>query len=305
MAYVDYPAMHVSTSTFEAQLVALKELYRIVPMTELHGILCGSAPLRERLAIVTFDDGYRDNYQNALPILERQSVPATFFLSVDFVDGGQSFWFDRLAEMVRAWPISPRREALRAHLPRPLVAALDLRAADAERARQAVAHLKSLEDGERRRVLSALEPVLATAAGAQPLRWRDVRAMQEAGMRIGAHGMSHSILTRMHPEAARQEMARSLELLGSRLGTEVCEFAYPNGDADERVAQLAQQAGVRLGFTIQPRELRSGEDLMRLGRRNVCEDTSRGLFGKFSRAYFFCEATGVFDRVLRRAARAR
>jgi peptidoglycan/xylan/chitin deacetylase (PgdA/CDA1 family) len=283
----------------------LKALYRIVPMAELHAILCGRQPLRERLAVVTFDDGYRDNYQNALPILVRQAVPATFFLSLDFVDGGQSFWFDRLAEIVRAWPGSPRSEEIRPGLPQPLAAALDLRASPRERSRRAVAFLKSLSDDERREVMSALAPVLPGGSGAEPLRWREVRAMQEAGMRIGAHGVSHSILTRMHPEAARQEMARSLEMLSSRLGTEVCEFAYPNGDVDERVAHFAQQSGVRLGFTIQPRDLRTGEDLMRLGRPNVCEDTSRGLFARFSRAYFFCEMTGVFDRVLRRAARAR
>ena len=86
---------------------------------------------------------------------------------------------------------------------------------------------------------------------------------------------------------------------------QVAEFAYPNGDADARVASQVADAGVRCAFTMQPENPRPGGDRFRIGRRNVCEDTSRSAWRRFSRAYFCCEITGVFDVVLRRGARSR
>jgi peptidoglycan/xylan/chitin deacetylase (PgdA/CDA1 family) len=306
MAHAAYPAMHVSTRSFEAQLEVLKSVYRVVPMAELQALLAGNAVLHEPVAVVTFDDGYRDNYQHAFPILVRQGVPATFFLSLGFVEAGQTFWFDRLAAAAGAWEKgAPERDELRALLPAPLLRAFDLDAPMPQRLRLGAAALKSMPDAERLEVMRLLAPLVPMHAGAEPLRWREVRAMVGAGMRMGAHGINHAILTRMSPQEARQEMAHSLEAIGRRLGTDVCEFAYPNGDTDDRIAMLAAQSGVQLGFTMAGRDLRPGEDLLRLGRRNVCEDTSRDCTGRFSRAYFLCEITGVFDAVLRRSARAR
>lgn len=303
-----YPAMHVSTSTFAAQLAALRRLYRVVPVTELRGVLAREAPLREHLAVVTFDDGYRDNYRHALPILAAQGVPATFFLSMGFVDRGEPFWFDRLAAAARAWDADPVRRAPAARaLPEPLVSALAARGTLAERLRNAAAYLKTIANAEREAAVRTLETCLGghLDADAAPLVWDEVRALRGAGMQLGAHGVRHAILTRMEPQDAAVEIRASLDLLARRVGAPVRAFAYPNGDADEEVARLAAAAGVDIAFTMQAQSVRPGDDLLRLGRRNVCEDSSRGAFGRFSRAYFWCEITGVFDCVLRRGWRSR
>src|SRR5262249_50938079 len=118
-----YPAMHVSASTFEQQLRALRELYRIVPLSEARRAIAGDAPLDGHIAVVTFDDGYQDNYRQALPILAAQGVPATFFVSVDFVDRGEAFWFDRVAGAVRACADGGIRAEQLEGLPRRLVVA--------------------------------------------------------------------------------------------------------------------------------------------------------------------------------------
>jgi peptidoglycan/xylan/chitin deacetylase (PgdA/CDA1 family) len=317
-----YPAMHVSTSSFEAQLLALRRLYRVVPMSTLHAVLQGREELREHLAVVTFDDGYRDNYQQALPILAKHGIPATFFLSLAFVEGGESFWFDRLADAVQSWDHEPAlRSSLRETLPQALVSAFDDWSPLSDRLRVAAAYLKTRSGEELQATMAALGPLVSAAratrtgatgstegsengsAAAEPLTWHDVRAMRESGMNVGAHGVHHSILTAMPPEAARAEIQESLAGVTRRLGAPVAEFAYPNGDADEAVASAAAEAGVRLGFTMQPHDNRPGDDLLRLGRRNVCEANSRAAWGSFSRAYFWCEITGVFDALLHRSSR--
>jgi peptidoglycan/xylan/chitin deacetylase (PgdA/CDA1 family) len=124
-------------------------------------------------------------------------------------------------------------------------------------------------------------------------------------MRFGAHGVRHAILTRMHADAAEEEVRTSLATVSSRIGTAVCEFAYPNGDASAEVARRAARAGATLAFTMEPVAVRPGHDPHRLGRRNICEETSRGAFGRFSKGYFWCEITGVFDVLLGRSRRGR
>jgi peptidoglycan/xylan/chitin deacetylase (PgdA/CDA1 family) len=308
LAACAYPAMHVSTRSFEAQLLALRELYRIVPMRELQAILSGQAPLDGPVAVITFDDGYRDNYQHALPILVRLGIPATFFLSWGFVDGGQGFWFDRLADAARAWDTdAAARDRLAAVLPVPVAAALAGSGSFQMRLRAATAMLKTVPDAERERLVDAAAVAAGGGAAAawhsEPLRWDEVAAMQAAGMRMAAHGVRHGILTRMAPETAADEIRKSVTAIGQRTGTAIEEFAYPNGDTDDTVTRLASEAGVQLGFTMRHDHVRPGDDRLRLARRNVCEDTSRGAGGQFSKAYFWCEITGLFDRVLGRGRR--
>jgi peptidoglycan/xylan/chitin deacetylase (PgdA/CDA1 family) len=240
-----------------------------------------------------------------LPILSAHNVAATFFVSVDFVDRGESFWFDRVAAAARAWSTNPAAQKATNGLPTLLVNAFESPGSLAERARAAAAFLKTLPDDERRHWVEALEPLArGGASGDAPMQWDEVRALHRAGMSIGAHGMRHGILTRMPGDDAAREIGASVALIGQRVGAPVESFAYPNGDVDDAVADLARRAGVRLGFTMAGRNVGPGIDALRIARRNVCEDTSRGRDGRFSAAYFWCEITGVFDvlagRLLRR-----
>jgi len=307
MDAVDYPAMHVSTRSFAAQLRALRQFYDIVPLGDLTAILSGTTPLRRHVAAVTFDDGYRDNFRDAFPILAQENIPATFFLSLGFVDGREPFWFDRVAAAAHAWDAKPQaRDAARADLPAGLVGAFAADAPRVERLRRAVAFLKTLPDAERTAVVDRLTQLDATVdCTSEPMHWDEVRALRDAGMGIGAHGTQHAILTRMESTASSRDIATSVERIGARLGMQVVGFAYPNGDADARVAAQAADAGVQLAFTMQPENPRPGADRLRIGRRNVCEDTSRSAWRHFSRAYFWCEITGAFDFVLQRGARSK
>jgi len=306
MADCAFPAMHVAASTFRAQLRALQQLYRVVPMRDLEAIVSGQAPLRESIAVVTFDDGYRDNARVALPILAAENVPATFFVSVDFVDRGRPFWFDRVAAAARAWNPDVAMRAEAAALPAGVVAALSSDESLAARLRTAAACLKSLPDAERDAATALLDRVTAAhaPASAEPMTWDEVRGLRAAGMNVGAHGIRHGILTRMPMHEAAHEIEGSVATVAARVGAPVTEFAYPNGDADDGVARLARAAGVRLAFTMDGRVVVPGVDPLRIARRNACEDTSRDARGRFSRAYFWCEITGVFDVLTGRHARA-
>jgi peptidoglycan/xylan/chitin deacetylase (PgdA/CDA1 family) len=290
--------MHVTQSSFDRQLGALRQLFRVVPMSELRSILDGTRPLEEHVALVTFDDGYRDNYDGALPILMRYQVPATFFLSIGFVDERRSFWFDRLADALRAWDRRPGdRERLRSMMPAPLMAAFDAPLRSAERLERAAHFLATLPVQERRALMKRLLPELVPptdASRSRPLSWGEVQRMRELGMEVGGHGISHTSLTRMSSDEIDAEVRESLQRVGRRIGERVTAFAYPNGSADPEVARLARAAGAELGFTRTPGANRCDDNPLLLGRFTVSEQSSRSAFHHFSRSYFWCEISGVF-----------
>jgi peptidoglycan/xylan/chitin deacetylase (PgdA/CDA1 family) len=299
--------MHVACSSFAAQLRAVAELYRIIPLQELKRILLEGEPLREPVAIVTFDDGYEDNFKNAFPVLAQENIPATFFLSFGFVDHRVPFWFDQLAEAAVAWDHQPAvRDTLRQQLPEEITRALDAPMSVRDRCRQAAADLKARTDAQRRSIMATLESVLdlgSQGGDAIPMTWEQARSMAHAGMSIGAHSVSHAILTAQPVAQAADEISASIDGITRRLGIPVDVFAYPNGDTNAQVSALVQNAGGTLAFTMEPRHNRPGDACLELGRYNISQETSRSAFREFSRSYFWCEITGFFDVVLRRNRR--
>lgn len=184
--------------------------------------------LPARAAAITFDDGYADNVSNAMPVLLRHGVRATFFVSTAFLDGGR-MWNDSIIEAVR-------------HCPR---TTLDLRSFDAgvvplvtwADKRQAIAlllaRLKYREQGARQSAVHALIEI--TGAGTTNdlmMRSDQLLALRDAGMQIGAHTVSHPILERMGDPQARWEIEAGKADLESRLDQPVVVFAYPNGKLD-------------------------------------------------------------------------
>lgn len=105
----------VSPSTFESQMAHLASRARVIPLEEYVVARLEDAPLERSSIIITFDDGYRDNFTNAFPVLMKYGLPATFFVSTDYIGTGRVKWEDRLNAMVRqsrAATISVEAEAL-------------------------------------------------------------------------------------------------------------------------------------------------------------------------------------------------
>jgi len=296
-----YPERCVTTSTFERQLRVLKRHYDCVSLEDLDAILAGERPLRRHVALVTFDDGYRDLYEQAFPVLQRFDIPALCFLSMGFVEGKRSFWFDRLALGLEGWDRDAQRRArLRPLLPAPLAAAFEARAPRRERLQRAVAFLLQLPRRDRRALMKRLLPELLPPRGqsvGEALTWPQVRELRARGIAFGAHGCSHTQLTRLSPEEAWREVRDSLHGVARGSGAAVEAFAYPHGSVDDEVRRTVDQAGVRAAFTLEARENRPGDDPLKLGRRNVCEASSRGLRGRFSTARFLCDIGGFLPKL--------
>jgi peptidoglycan/xylan/chitin deacetylase (PgdA/CDA1 family) len=225
--------------------------YEIVTMAEAaRRIAAGDAS--QRFANLSFDDGYRDTLEVALPIFAAKRVPMTLYLATGFLDGRHGAWWDALEHLLRA------RE--RVNVPDPDgTQRLETRTvAQKERAfaviRARVMRLpRTAQDDFFRALGDACNFDVHAAAVADNLTWDMVRGMHSSGVvEIGAHTVSHCVLANEADDVVRSEMIRGREQLEQRLGVPVRHFAYPFGgraEAGPREILLARQAGFATAVT--------------------------------------------------------
>jgi peptidoglycan/xylan/chitin deacetylase (PgdA/CDA1 family) len=235
----------VPTDVFEAQVRWISRTYRVFTVEELADRMAAGTLPRNAIAL-TFDDGYRDNLTQAAPILARHGVPATIFLATGFIGSAEIAWYDRVALTFKAtrateW-MAPWGNRL------PLASVAERLCATG----QTLAYLKRLGDEElRARVgdlvdnLDGLDP---RAGQNLMLTWDDVRALRGLGFAIGAHTVTHPVLSRVSPERAWAEIVGARDAIETGLGTRPRAFAYPNGGPDDYTAEVTAMVR-RAGFT--------------------------------------------------------
>ncbi len=188
-------------------------------------------PGRKPFCLLTFDDGKRSNFSEAAPVLERLHVPAVFYVTTEPVTTGSGFWFDRRAQLVKTigyCPVGLELSALK-QLP------FDRLSERLERA--CIEHSFKFE---------------ADSDELRPMSWEEVRSLHRRGFAIGAHGVTHAILTRETRQRARMEIEDSLAKVSVELGA-LCEtFAFPNGNLDPDLARLAGRCGASSIMTTEP-----------------------------------------------------
>ncbi|HSW08976.1 polysaccharide deacetylase family protein [Aquabacterium sp.] len=235
----------ISAAQFDAICGWLAAWFNVLPLDQAVARL-DAASLPPRALAITFDDGYADNHDVALPILQRHGLCATFFVATGFLDGGR-MWNDTVIESLRRTPLA-RLDLDRLALP---LGAHDT-ATPAQR-RQAIdtliGRIKYLDIDARQNLV---DDIAACAQVAPPtdlmMSSPQVRAMRAAGMGIGAHTVSHPILARLQPDAARAEMRASKQALEALLGEPVRLFAYPNGKPGEDYSPQSVALARELGF---------------------------------------------------------
>ena len=236
----------IDAARFEKVCAWLSAWFNVLPLDEaVRALAQGRLP--ERAVAITFDDGYADNHEIALPILQRHGLNATFYISTGFLDGGL-MWNDVVIEAVRG--CRGTTLDLAGWLDDQGPSQYDLASVAARRAAVAgiIARIKYLEPQARLRLAHAVAeragvslPVDLMMTSAQ------VRALHQAGMRIGGHTVSHPILARLDDDLAAQEIQQGRDRLEALIGAPVTLFAYPNGrpgeDYDARISGLVRRAG--------------------------------------------------------------
>jgi len=201
------------------------------------------APLDRPAALVTFDDGWLDTVSLALPEMRERGVPGICFVSVDHVEKGRLFWPERLAGAIERAGPERFRKATGERAPD---------AGDADARERLLRRWKEKSEEEREELLRRMEEP-GRNEERRVADWNDLRDLSAGGVEVGSHGVSHRILTRIPPEEAARELARSREKIAGALGRPPAYVAYPNGDRDAVIRRLAAEAGYRFGFSLEGR----------------------------------------------------
>lgn len=253
----DTELVSASTADFAWQVQYVRENFSPITFSHLLRAIDGNGTLPPRPIILTFDDGYEDNYEHAFPILEAYGVPATMFLSTGYIGGDQTYWFDRLQHLLLTAPhqlFSPVPEAA----PVPLGPCLKSRRLLYA---QLVRMLKRVPNSFRLEVLQRLELDLDgasrphSAPESRPMTWDQARQMSSRGIEFGSHSVTHPVLANLTDEELRAELVDSKATLERELRRPIEVIAYPVGGKtayDDRVRAAVQAAGYRLGLSYLP-----------------------------------------------------
>ena len=270
----------VHAASFDALCRWVAQWFNVLPLDQAaQSLQAGRLPARA-LAI-TFDDGYADNHDIALPILQHHGLPATFFVATGFLDGGR-MWNDTVIEAVRRSPLPALDLAC---LGLDGLASLPL--GDAASRRTAIdAIIGATKYLPPTRRAELVQRIAARAAATLPddlmMRSEQVLALHRAGMQIGAHTVSHPILSRLQGDEAQREIGDSKRQLEAITGQRIGLFAYPNGkpgeDYNAQSVAIARELGFDAAVSTAWGAARAGADLFQLPRFTPW-DRTRTRFG--------------------------
>lgn len=234
---------------FDAQIAILSRIFRVLPLDEAMSRLADGT-LPSRALCVTFDDGYLDNLEVALPILQRYGLVATFFIASGLINGGRMM-HDTVIETVRRLP-APMVDLGWMGLGTRVIGDVASRLVLIDEIIRKVKYLPFAERSETcRRLASMVDGPLPNNL---MMSSEDVRALKRAGMRIGAHTHEHPILSKLDPLEAKAQIIKSREVLADIVGSAPSMFAYPNGKpgldyAEEHVA-MVKEAGFSSAVSV-------------------------------------------------------
>jgi peptidoglycan/xylan/chitin deacetylase (PgdA/CDA1 family) len=260
---------------FAAQMRFLKKHYRIVPLAQLCSELREAHLVKPTVAI-TFDDGYRDLYTHAFPVLQKYQIPATIYLIGRSMETGEVPWYDRIFAALSA----AEGSSLEVGLGSSRRFKLSSRAARAAAAWEIVCYLRSIPDSERRVWCADFEtraPAPERELQDRMLNWKQVREMQRGGVDFGAHTMTHPSVSRLSPSVMENELKSSRQVLEQGLETYVQDFAFPFGkpsDCGAVAEEYLLRYGYRSAVTTTAGTNMIGSNLMALRRLQIGDDPS-------------------------------
>jgi peptidoglycan/xylan/chitin deacetylase (PgdA/CDA1 family) len=268
----DRAVIETTPEAFDLQMNLLKRRYNVIGLEELQSIVHGRIPLRHCHVMVTFDDGYRDTHDVALPILKSHGLTAVFFLSTGFIETNRVPWWDQVAFVVR----TSAQRLIR--LTYPHMMELNVAKLGVGRTIHSVLRAyKSPAMTAPARFLSELETACEVPLPDQSidrlfLNWAETRILAAAGMDIGSHTHTHELLAKQTREEQRDELARSRDLLRKHIGLAVDSLAYPVGGRNaftDVTKEMLRETGYRTAFSYYGGVNRPGMDPLDLKRMTV------------------------------------
>jgi len=237
-----------SARCFSEQVDYLNGHYELVSLSALAGYLNKGKRVPRGLAVITIDDGYRDCYDIAFPILRQRNIPATLFVVTGFLDQTTWLWTDKVRYLISRAAGSLLETRIG---DRVLRINLDGKVSRLSIAAGVNSELKAIDDESKDAAILEMAATLgiplpvAPPDEFYPLSWEQAREMDSNGIEVGSHTVTHPILTRTTTQRLRYELSESRSRLESVLGHKVDILGYPNGNHNRAVLEETSRAGYK------------------------------------------------------------
>lgn len=246
----DTDLISASAEAFREQMAYLKRHFVPMRFEQVLACLDQGRRLPRGAVLVTFDDGYDDNYRVAFPILRDLGMSAMFFVSTGHIDSGRPYAYDWLVHMVCSTP-AERLQAPELGLDWELGTTLQARRVQAS---ELLDRLKALDDDGQSALIARLETLwnLPRAEGhpdCRPMTWDQLREMHRGGMEVGSHGVDHRMLAKLSQQRMIAEVRGSKATLDRELGAPAAVLSYPVGGPDAfdgDTVEAVRAAGFRM-----------------------------------------------------------
>ena len=234
---------------FAEQIEYITRHYEVISLVDLAKCFekCQIPP--KNSVVLTFDDGFRDNFDHAFPILQKYKIPATIFLVTGCLSTGDLPWSQQLGYVFQ----QTAKRSFQHHVVDGEYYAMTT-SAERERAYAAVkGRMRQMGRAQRDSLLLEIRNELNVETPRdRMLTWDQACEMQSAGIDFGAHTFSHPLLANIDPREAKWEMERSMEDLRDRLGLSWPSFCFPSGSYSSALVDMVKSLGFRSVFQSRP-----------------------------------------------------
>ena len=288
---------------FEQHLDWIGQRFSFISLDELGAILEQGRTFHKPVAAITFDDGYRDIYHNAFPILKRKGIPAAVFVVTGLVDTPHAPAHDNLyallSQVQSHWPdLSHNLRRLLHDLGIPPSLILRRRGCGLtpfDATRELLIRLSRFDVS---RIVDALKKEVSIPDNiiedSRTLTWQMLAEMNSFGITIGSHTRSHALLTNESSSKVQEELEQSRLELTTQLKSPINHFSYPDGRYNIDSIQAVASAGYRYAYTT-CRHKDTGNPLYTIPRKILWQNSCVDSRGVFSHAIMSCHVAGIFD----------
>ena len=246
------PNVSATPNDFNRQIDYLSKWFNVISMQDVLKWLDGQKELPSYAALITFDDGYLDNYTFAYPILRDHNFPAVIFLTTEHIGTDIPFYWDMAAYCFH----HTKRDQIT--FPDGTTETWSNQGQLDQVSKKWIELMKTLPQAEKTVYVQRLPEALNVSIPGGffkklMMNWDQVREMHKGGIEFGAHTMHHPILTRISLEEVRAEVEGSKSRIEKELGHPALSFAYPNGqssDLNDKIEGLVADSGIRAAFTL-------------------------------------------------------
>ena len=235
----------VSPEEFENQIKYLQKYFKIFSLEKLINFLKNSKISNKEyknIAVITFDDGYKDNYIYAYPILKSNRIPATIFLTTDYIGKDKLFWWDKVGYII----YNSKNGKIN------ILNIGEYLLNNNNEKRKCIfillEKLKKFPDKLKNKYIFILQNMcnvkIPSGLGEKMvLSWDEIHEMNDNGIYFGAHTKTHPILTNENLKEAEKEIVDSKKTIEDHLKIKIRSFSYPNGSFNNEVIQLVKNCG--------------------------------------------------------------